>query len=142
MLYIEDTDGSLWLSVADVLRERQAYDMVLYLYPDSAPDAFPLPFSPSRTYEGLERVTTYADGNEPPRSDRVRVDEDLIDSLRQHVGDFEDWGDALTLYPPHERSWAAAYIPHERVVLVSDERLRDFLDAAGLPVGLEPPDGW
>jgi len=142
MLYVEDTDGSMWLSVVDVLREREAYDMALCLYPDSAPEAFPPPFSVAETPEALERVTTYGDGGEPPCSARVRVSESFLDSLRPHVGDFEDWGDSLALYPARERQWTAAFVPHERVVLVRDVRLGDFLDAAGISVGLEPPDGW
>jgi hypothetical protein len=142
MLYIEDTDGSVWLDVVNVLREREAYSMVLCLYPGSSAEAFPAPFALAEAPEYLERVTTYPGGDEPPCSGRVRVSEGLLDSLRPHVGDFEDWGDSFALYPLHEREWTAAFIPHERVVLVSDVRLHDFLDAAGIAVGLERPDGW
>ncbi len=111
-------------------------------HPDSVPEAFPEPFLVSQVPERLERVTTYPDGTEPPCSARIPVSAELIDDLRPHVGDFEDWGDSLILYPPRERKWVAAFIPHERVILVRDVRLGDFLDAAGIPVRLEAPEGW
>ena len=38
MLYIEDTDGSQWLDVVALLRERGIYDMVLSLYPEAGED--------------------------------------------------------------------------------------------------------
>ncbi len=141
MLYIEDSDGRWWLTVVDVLSEREDCDMVLCLYPDSEPNTFPGPFSLPRAPEALEHVTTDADEGELPRSARIRVSVELIDALRSHIGDFEEWGDSLALYPPRARAWTAAFIPHERVVIVRDVRLRDFLDAAGIPVRLEPPEG-
>jgi len=142
MLYIEDSDGSAWLSVVDVLVERETYDMVLCLYPDSESDAFPEPFSPPNLAEPLERVTTYPGGSEPACSSRVRVNSALLEDLRAGTGDFEDWGDSFVLYPPRERAWVAAFIPHRRVVLVRDDRLRDFLDAASVRVSSEPPEEW
>jgi hypothetical protein len=57
---------------------------------------------------------------------------ELLDSLRLCTGEFEDWGDSLLLYPPRERRWIAAFIPHRRIALVRDERLQDFLNAAGI----------
>lgn len=142
MLYVEDLDGSRWLSVVELLSELEAHDMVLCLYPDSGPEAFPEPFSASRAPEPLERATTYPDGTEPPCSARVPVSTELLADLRPHIGDFEEWGDSLILFPPRERRWVAAFIPHERAILVQDVRLRDFLDAAGIPVGLEAPECW
>jgi hypothetical protein len=142
MLYVEDTDGSQWLRVVELMCEQAAHDMVLCLYPDSVPDAFAEPFASSRSQEDLERVTTYEDGTASPCSERLRVTADTVEALRPHLGDFEDWGDSLILYPLRERTWTAAFIPHERVVLIRDVRLRDYLDAAGVTVGFEAPDGW
>ena len=142
MLYIEDSDDELWLRLVEVLSEREICDMVLCLYPGSEPDSFPEPFSPSAEPESLERVTTYPDGGEPSCSGRVRVSAELIDSLRPDTGEFEDWGDSLLLYPPRERQWVAAFIPHQRVALVRDVRLQDFLDAAGIEASTESPQGW
>lgn len=142
MLYVADEDGAEWLSVVEVLSEQAAYDMVLCLYPDSQPDAFPEQFTSSPSQEDLERVTTYEDEEAPPCSERLRVTAHTVEMLRPHLGDFEDWGDSLVLYPPRERTWMAAFIPHERVVLIRDVRLRDFLDAAGVPVCMEAPEGW
>ena len=142
MLYIEDTDGAQWLRVVEVMSEQAAYDMVLCLYPDSQPDTFIEPFSSPQSHEELERVTTYGDETTPPCSERLRVTADTVDDMRSHLGDFEDWGDSLILYPLRERAWTAAFIPHERVVLVRDVRLRDYLDAAGVTVSLDAPEGW
>ncbi len=142
MLYIEDSDDELWLDLAEVLSEREFCDMVLCLYPDSEPADFPAPFSPADEPECLERVVTYPDESEPPCSGRVRVSAQLLDLLRPCTGEFEDWGDSLLLYPPRERRWVAAFIPHRRVALVRDVRLRDFLDAAGIEASTEPPRGW
>ena len=142
MLYIEDTDGRLWLSVVDVLREREPYDMVLCLYADSAEDEFAEPFSEAETYEYLDPVTPQAEEDELTCSARVRVSDGLLETLRLHVGDFEDWGDSFALYPLHERTWMAAFIPHKRMILVSEPRLYDFLDAAGIPVLYDPPESW
>ncbi len=142
MLYIEDSDDELWLRLVDVFCERETCDMVLCLYPDSESAAFPEPFSASRQPESLERVTAYPSGDEPPCSGRVRVSAELIDLLRPYTGEFEDWGDSLLLYPPRERQWVAAFIPHQRVALVRDVRLQDFLDAAGIEASTEPPQGW
>jgi hypothetical protein len=141
MLYVEDTDGAQWLRVVEVMSEQAAYDMVLCLYPDSPPDTFLEPFASAQSQEDLERVTTYEDETAPPCSERLRVTADTVDVLRPYLGDFEDWGDSLILYPHRERTWTAAFIPHERVVLIRDVRLRDFLDAAGVPVSLEVPEG-
>jgi len=142
MLYIDDTDGSAWLSVVDTLAEREAQDMVLCLYPDAGQDSFPEPFTLPNVEEPLERVVTYPDESETACSARIRVTTELLDALRGHVGDFEDWGDSLAVYAPRERAWIAAFIPHRRVVLVRDDRLRDFLDAAGISVGSESPEDW
>jgi len=142
MLYIEDADDELWLSLVEVLSEREICDMALCLYPDSESAAFPEPFSPSREPESLERVVAYPDGDEPPCSGRVRVSAELVDLLRPCTGEFEDWGDSLLLYPPRERQWVAAFIPHQRVALVRDVRLQDFLDAAGIEASTESPRGW
>lgn len=142
MLYIEDSDDELWLQLVELLLERHACDMALCLYPDSGPDDFPSPFSAAREPEPLERVIAYPDGDEPPCSGRVQVSADLLDQLRPSTGEFEDWGDSLLLYPPRERQWVAAFIPHERVALVRDVRLQDFLDAAGIDASTEPPEGW
>jgi hypothetical protein len=142
MLYVEDTDGAQWLRVVEVMSEQATYDMVLCLYPDSPPDSFIEPFSSSQSQEDLERVTTYGDETEPPCSERLRVTADTVGVLRPHLGDFEDWGDSLILYPLRERTWTAAFIPHERIVLIRDVRLRDYLDAADVPVSLESPEGW
>lgn len=142
MLYIEDADDELWLTLVEVLCERQASDMALCLYPDSDPEAFPEPFSAPEEPESLERVTVYPDGSEPPCSARVRVSAQLVDELRSCTGEFEDWGDSLLLYPPRERQWLAAFIPHQRVALVRDVRLQDFLDAAGIEASAESPPGW
>ena len=142
MLYVEDADGSQWLRVVEAMSEQTAYDMVLCLYPDSPPDAFLEPFVSPQSQEDFERVTAYEDETEPPCSERLRVTPDVLDVLRPHLGDFEDWGDSLILYPLRERTWTAAFIPHERIVLIRDGRLRDYLDAAGVPVRLEAPEGW
>ena len=142
MLYIEDADDELWLGLVEVLSEREICDMVLCLYPDSESAAFPEPFAPSREPESLERVVTYPDVDEPPCSGRVRVSAGLVDLLRPCTGEFEDWGDSLLLYPPRERQWVAAFIPHQRVALVRDVRLQDFLDAAGIEASTESPRGW
>lgn len=142
MLYVEDPDGAQWLKIIELLSEREAYDVVLCLYPDSPVDAFPEPFAASGAQEDLERVTTYPDGGTPPCSPRLRVTADLIDRLRPHLGDLEDWGDSFALYPPRERAWVAAFIPHERTSLIRDVRLHDFLDAAGVPVSPQEPEGW
>ena len=142
MLYIEDADDELWLSLVEVLSERQICDMVLCLYPDSEEDGFPEPFSASHDSEPLERVTAYPDGSEPPCSARLRVSAAALDSLRPYTGEFEDRGDSLLVYPPRERQWIAAFIPHRRVALVQDVRLEDFLDAAGIEASTEMPPGW
>lgn len=142
MLYIEDSDDELWLRLVEVLSERQACDMVLCLYPDSEPDDFPEPFSPSQQPESLERVTVYPSEDEPPCSGRARVSAELIDLLEPYAGEFEEWGDSMLLYPPRERQWVAAFIPHQRVALVRDVRLEDFLDAAGIEASAESPQGW
>lgn len=142
MLYIQDADDELWLGLVEVLCEREARDMVLCLYPDSAADDFPEPFCASEEPESLERVAEYPSGVEPPCSGRVRVTAELIDLLRPCTGEFEDWGDSLVLYPPRERQWVAAFIPHRRVALVRDVRLQDFLDAAGIESSTEAPQGW
>jgi len=141
MLYVEDTDGTQWLRVVEVMSEQTAYDMVLCLYPDSPPGAFLEPFASSQSQEDLERVTGY-DETEPPCSERLRVTPETVGVLWLHLGDFEDWGDSLILYPLRERTWAAAFIPHERIVLIRDVRLRDYLDAAGVKVSLEEPEAW
>jgi hypothetical protein len=132
MLTIQDSDDELWLDLVEVLSEREICDMVLCLYPDSQPHDFPEPFIPSRAPESLERVVEYPGGDEPVCSGRVRVSAELLDSLRLCTGEFEDWGDSLLLYPPRERRWIAAFIPHRRIALVRDERLQDFLNAAGI----------
>ena len=142
MLYIEDSDDELWLGLIEVLSEREICDMVLCLYPDSEGDSFPEPFTTPGGQEPLERVTTYPDGSEPPCSGRVRVSAELIDLLRPETGEFEDWGDSLLVYPPRERRWIAAFIPHQRVALVRDVKLQGFLDAAGIQASTEPPEGW
>jgi len=141
MLYVEDSDDDLWLDLVEVLREREILDMALCLYPDSDSADFPEPFSASRDSEPLERVTAYPDESEPPCSARVRVSEELLDRLRPYTGEFEDWGDSLLLYPPRERQWVAAFIPHQRIALVRDVRLKDFLDAAGIEARTEVPPG-
>ncbi|MHB1135980.1 MAG: hypothetical protein ACYC1X_04205 [Coriobacteriia bacterium] len=141
MLYIEDADDDLWLGLMEVLSERQLCDMVLCLYPDSD-DEFPEPFSASQEPEPLERVTEYPDGSEPPCSGRLHVSAALIDELQPSTGEFEDWGDSLLLYPPRERQWFAAFIPHQRVALVRDVKLQEFLDAAGIKASTEPPRSW
>lgn len=142
MLYIDDADDGVWLGLVEVLSERQICDMVLCLYPDQDAGDFPEPFSAPAEQELLERVTVYPDGSEPPCSGRVQVSAELLDVLRPCTGEFEDWGDSLLLYPPRERRWVAAFIPHRRVALVQDEKLRDFLDAAGIDAITEPPPGW
>lgn len=142
MLYIEDADDELWLGLVAVLSEREICDMVLCLYPDSGADSFPEPFTAPGEPESLERVTMYPDESEPPCSGRVRVSAELIDLLRPETGEFEDWGDSLLLYPPRERQWMAAFIPHRRVALVRDDKLQDFLEAAGIQASTEPPEGW
>ena len=142
MLYIEDADGAQWLRVVELMSEQAAYDMVLCLYPDSPPDTFPEPFALPQSQEDLERVTTYESETAPPCSERLGVSAETVDVLRPYLDEFEDWGDSMILYPPRERIWSAAFTPHERVVLIRDVRLRDFLDAAGVPVSLEAPEGW
>lgn len=142
MLYIEDADDGLWLSIVELLGERQICEMVLCLYPDSEEDGFPEPFTTSHDPEPLERVTAYPDGREPPCSARLPVSASTLDVLRLAVGEFEDWGDSLLVYPPRERQWIAAFIPQRRVVLVQDVRLEDFLDAAGIEASTEAPPGW
>ncbi|MDY0339935.1 MAG: hypothetical protein RBS17_01815 [Coriobacteriia bacterium] len=141
MLYIEDSDDDLWLDLVELLSERQIHDMVLCLYPGSGSDDFPEPFSVSCSPDSLEQVIVCSDGNEPPCSGRVRVSGELLDLLRSYTGEFEDWGDSLLLYQPRERQWVAAFIPHQRIALVKDVRLQDFLDAAGIKAGTESPPG-
>ena len=133
MLFVEDSDGSIWLATVELMLEREPYDMVLCLYHDSMPGVLPQPFRVSQQPEHLERVTTYPDESEPPCSARARVTSGLLDSLRPHIGEFEDWGDNLTIYPVSLQSWAASFIPHERVVLVRDVQLHGFLNAAADP---------
>lgn len=142
MLYIEDSDDELWLALAEVLSEREICDMVLCLYPDSASDSFPEPFSAPRDPELLERVTEYPDGSEPACSGRVRVSAALVALLQPYTGEFEDWGDSMLLYPPRERQWIAAFIPHQRIAFVRDVRLEAFLDAAGIEASTEAPEDW
>lgn len=142
MLYVEDEDGAQWLRIVELVSEQAVFDMVLCLYPDSPPDAFPAPFASPQSHEDLERVTTYHDETLPPCSARLRVTGEVVDLLKPHLGDFEDWGDSLILYLQRERLWTVAYIPHERIVLVRDMHLRDYLDAAGIPVSVEAPEGW
>jgi hypothetical protein len=141
VLYIEDTDGSQWLVVVALLRERALYDMVLSLYPEAGEDEIPDPFEAPDVRDYLEPVTEYPDDVDVGRSARLRVSPELIDDLRQYLGEFEDWGDALILYPLKEQQWVAAYVPARRVVLIRDIRLYDFLDAGGLTVSVEEPDG-
>lgn len=142
MLYIEELDDDLWLHLVEVLGEQQICDMVLCLYPDSEPALFPEPFFDPAEPECLERVTVYPDDSEPPCSGRMRVSSDLTELLSDHAGDFEDWGDSMLLYPPRERQWIAAFVPHQRVALVRDVKLQDFLDAAGFQSSEQPPQGW
>ena len=141
MLYIEDTDGSQWLDVVALLRERGIYDMVLSLYPHAGEDEIPDPFDAPDVRDYLEPVTEYPDEVDVGRSARLHVSPELLDDLRQYLGEFEDWGDALVLYPLKEQQWVAAYVPARRVVLVRDDRLWDFLDAGGLTLSVEEPDG-
>jgi hypothetical protein len=142
MLYIEDSDDGLWLTLTEVLSERQVCDMVVCAYPGEELDDLPDPFFATDDPESLERVTESSDGDEPPCSNRVRVSAALVDMLQEYVGEFEDWGDSLLLYPPRERRWIAAFIPHQRVALVRDVKLKDFLDAAGITASTELPPGW
>lgn len=142
MLYVEDADDGLWLTLAEVLCERHACDMVVCAYPGEGLEDVPDPFFATDDPESLERVTEDADGDEPPCSNRAPVSAALIDSLREYVGEFEDWGESLLLYPPRERRWVAAFIPHRRVALVRDVKLQGFLDAAGITASVDPPHGW
>lgn len=142
MLYIEDSDDGLWLTIAEVLSERQVCDMVVCAYPGEELEDLPQPFFVADDLESLERVTEISGGDEPLCSNRVPVSAGLIDMLHEYVGEFEDWGDSLLLYPPRERKWIAAFIPHQRVALVRDAKLKDFLDAAGITASTEPPPGW
>lgn len=141
MLYIEDTDGSQWLDVVALLRERGTYDMVLSLYPGAGEDQIPDPFEAPDVRDYLEPVVEYPDDIDVGRSARLRVSSELLDDLRQYLGEFEDWGDSLALYPLREQQWVAALVPARRVVMLRDDRLYDFLDAAGLTVSVEEPDG-
>ncbi len=142
MLHLKDADGDSWLDVVELLGERQVHDIVLCLYPDEEGAGFPSPFTHPEAPQHLERATTYPGDLEPPCSARVPVSGAILDLLRAHAGEFEDWGDSLVLYPPRENRWVAAFIPHERMVLVRDEHLYGYLDAAGVPVTFEAPDPW
>lgn len=141
MLYIEDPDGSQWLDVVALLRERGTYDMVLSLYPEAGEDQIPDPFEAPDVRDYLEPVVEYPDDIDVGRSARLLLSSELLDDLRQYLGEFEDWGDSLALYPLKEQQWVAAFVPARRVVMLRDDRLYDFLDAAGLTVSVEEPDG-
>jgi len=139
MLYLDDDKRSLWPSVARILASLFTLDMVLFLYPGSGHMSGP--FTACDDDEFLERITTYPDGDLPPRSARVAVDEQLLTYLESHVDELDEWGDSLILYHPGATTLVAAAVPHEGVILVSDE-FGAPLEAAGFRVGSEPPDGW
>lgn len=139
MLYLDDDRRSLWPSVARILASLFPLDMVLCLYPGS--EHLSGPFAACDDDEPLERITTYPDGDIPPRSTRVAVDERLLAYLESHVDELEEWGDSLILYRPGVTTLVSAAIPHEGVILVSDE-FGAPLEAAGFRVGSEPPEGW
>ena len=139
MLYLDDDRRSRWPAVARTLASLFQLDMVLCLYPDS--EHLSDPFVACEDDEPLERITTYLDGDIPPRSARVAVDEALMTYLESHVDEFEEWGDSLILYRPGATALVAAAIPHEGIILVADE-FGAPLDAAGFRVSSEPPEGW
>lgn len=140
MLYIDDEARALWPSVVRALASLAPFDMVLCLYPgqDAAtlPDRFVLAARP----ELLERVTDYAEGEAPPSSQRVLVNEDLLAWLEPQTDEFEDWCDSLALYRPARTELAAAVIPHEGIILVQDE-FGSALAAAGFWLSADPPEG-
>lgn len=113
--------------------------MVLCLYPGSDSDDMPEPFEPPVFDERLERVTSYPDGMAPSCSARVPVDEALLEWLEPVIDEIEDWGDSLVVYRPRRTEVVAAVIPHEAVILVSDEH-GSALAAAGYRVSADPPD--
>ncbi len=141
MLYIEDDKRTLWPSVARSLASLLPLDMVLCLYPGQDEDDFADPFAPNPIGEWFERITTYEDGDEPPSSARVRIDEQLLTFLEEHSADLEEWGDSLLIFRPEARDIIAGFIPHEGVIVVADA-YGSSLAADGFMVSDEPPEWW
>lgn len=140
MLTVEDADGSVWLEIVELLSEQDDYDMVLFPYPGSEGEPLPAPFAPAATPPLVESAATYSEDNGPACSARLRVTPDSIEELGDHLDEFEDWGEAMALYPPRDWSWVASFVTHEGTVLVRDVRLYGYLDAAGIPVRKDAPE--
>ncbi len=139
MFYIEDDSRTLWPSVARVLASLEPLDMVLWLYQGEVGDSFEPPFDAQEIEDHLEPVAGYSEGASALHSRRVPVGEKLLTWLEPRTLDFEDWGEALSLYRPGKPDLVAAVLPHEAVILLADEYASP-LEAAGFRLSDDPPD--
>ena len=116
--------------------------MIGSLYPGEELDALPAPFATKGTTKNFERVTTYGDEEEPPRSTRLCVDAELLHRFKEVKAVFVESCDSFALYRHREIKWVACTVPHERICLVRDAALFEELRLLGLAVSKEPPAWW
>jgi hypothetical protein len=141
MLYIEDDKRDIWPSVAAALVSLEPLDMVLCLYEGDGPDSFTPPFQAPNLDEYLEQVPQFQDGEYPPCSHRIPIDEGLLSWLQARTDEFEEWGNSLSIYRPGKYELVAAAIPHEGMILIADE-FGSALAASGFLPSADPPDWW
>lgn len=142
MRYLEAADDLAWTRLSEHLSESEALDMVLFAYPSGPESGFPEPFEPASDFEALGRITQYENGEQPPRSARLRLTSAALASIRRQAGGFVHWGDTLALFRPDSTQWMAAYIPHESMILVAEPSLTFSASIIGLEFTRHPPDWW
>jgi hypothetical protein len=140
LLYLEDEASALWPGVVRALAGSEPLEMVLCAYVGDSFDSAVGPFERLDGPATIEGVTV-CDGMPVAQSQRVRVDEALIELLEANLEDLEDWGDSFVLGRPGRFEWVAAAIPHEGMVLVQPE-FGPVLSAAGYALSEEAPDWW
>lgn len=140
MLYIIGDTSKTWPTLIRILTESAQLQMVALLYPGQL--TFPPKFLPSGSLEELEPVTTWGENESPTASARLPVSYELLDELASDPTSFfvGDWDFAV--YRTSEHKWVACTIPHEEMVLVSDDQILELLQEAGLPVSNSAPDWW
>ena len=142
MIYIEESSFEKRIYLLSEYSRHEPLEIVIWLYPESGIDSILEEgiFEPSTV--NATPATTYEDGKNARCTQRLRLNDELINKIAQEKHTIMQHSDSLCIYNHNNPEWQACLIGHEGIILIKNNALLNKFKAIGFNTSLSAPSWW
>ncbi|MGH8422790.1 MAG: hypothetical protein ACRER3_10615 [Pseudomonas fluorescens] len=142
MIYIEEASFERGMHLISELANQESFELVIWLYPESSIDSIIGEEICASTTINASPVTTYESDSGVRCTQRLKINDMLINKIMQEKDFISQNCDSLCIYSPKDPEWRVCTIGHEGIILVKNSALLNKLKALGFNASLHAPSWW